>query len=275
MKTLYVGSPLLPLKVEGSKVAQTVESTLKKKNWHEFKLATLKLTLVPYFLFNYHYYKEKEANGEKIIESSVDGFLALNGTTVLIEKDAEKLIKDNLKDAMSEAPEIPFEEKETTIEKKEQEAVLQFKAAEYFGVPKTNVVISSTKKILVPFYETFVEVKEGTFDIKINAVNGEVMGIEKVPVREKGFVEVTKETIDDLKDPKQWVEYTKGLLVETGKYTHKKSKDVVGKVIAEKPKNENKGIEISNFSEIVTSKWFLILVVIIALFLIWLGISAI
>lgn len=277
---MYVGSPLLPLKLEGKKVAELLGTTLKSKNWHDFKLATLKLTLTPYFLFNYHYYKEKIENDQKIIESSVDGFLALNGASVKIEKGMEKIIKSSLKDSISDAPTIPFEEEETTIEKKEQNDVLQFKAAEYFHVPKENVVISSVKKVLIPFYETFVEVKEGTFKIKINAITGEMIGIEEVPEREKGFMEITKETLDDLKDPKKWVEYTKEMFVETGKYTHKKGKETI-KAIKDSPKKldtkakkeNNLDNQIENITSILTSNWFLILLIIAGLFLVWIGLN--
>jgi hypothetical protein len=268
----------LPLKVNGEQIAETLGSTLKKKNWHEFKLATLKLTLVPYFLFNYHYYIEKDTKGEKIIESSVDGFLALNGVSISIEKGMEKIIKASLKEAVNEAPSIPFEEKETIIEKREQEEVIKVKTAEYFKIPKQNLVISSAKKVFVPFYETFVEVKEGIFDIKINAVSGDTIGIEKVPEREKGFLEITEETINDLKDPQQWIEYTKGLLVETGKFTHKKGKHAVKAIadIQSKKNNEkNKGNNFDFVSETLTSNWLIILVILIALFFIWIGLQAI
>jgi hypothetical protein len=280
VKTLYVGSPLLPLKLEGKKVAELLGTTLKSKNWHDFKLATLKLTLTPYFLFNYHYYKEKVENDQKIIETSVDGFLALNGASVKIEKEMEKLIKSNLKESISDAPTIPFDEEETTIEKREQNDVLQFKTAEYFHVPKENVVISSVKKVLIPFYETFVEVQEGTFKIKINAVSGEMIGIEEVPEREKGFMEITKETLDDLKDPKKWLEYTKEMFVETGKYTQKKGKDAI-KSIKDSPKQLNKKSkkentldkQIENVTSILTSNWFLIILIIAGLFLVWIGLN--
>jgi hypothetical protein len=268
---LYVGSPLLPLKVTGKKVAKDIESSIKEKNWHEFKIATLKLSLVPYFLFNYHYFKEKEVNGEKIIESSVDGFLLLNGESVSVEKDLSNLVKSNIKDVSNEAPLIPFEEKETTIDKKEQSEIIQFKIAEYFHVPKENVVISNVKKVLIPFYETFVEVKEGIFNIKINAVDGKVYGIDEVPEREKGFVELTKETINDLKDPKKWIEYTKELLVESGKFTKNKGKKVsiiTSKKIIEKTKKKE---FLSSLTNMFMSNWFLILLIIIALFLIWVG----
>ena len=271
---MYVGDPLLPAKIGGKEVAETLSTVLKEKNWHEFKLATLKLTLVPYFLFNYHYYKEKEDEGEKIIESSVDGFLALNGVSVKVEEKTEKLILENINEAGNEAPKIEFEEKETNIDKREQDAVLQFKTAEFFGVPKNNVVISSAKRVLVPFYETFVEVKEGTFDIRINAITGDIDGIDKVPKREKGFVEITEDTLDDLKDPKMWLEYTKGLFAETGKYVGKKGKKLVdssGKKVIPKEKVQEAGIDFS----ILTNKWVLIAIMIIAVFLIWIGIQAI
>ncbi|MCX6801002.1 MAG: hypothetical protein NTZ73_02345 [Candidatus Diapherotrites archaeon] len=259
----------MPIKLVPADAVKSLDDIIrKKKRWHKFEIATLKLILVPYFYFNYHYFKEKEKGGEKIIESSVDGFLAMNGETLQIDEETTTLIKENIKAASAEAPGIEFEIIETGIEKKEQETVLKLKLAEYFQISKANVVISSTKKILLPLYKSFVTVEEGTFQVLINAVNGEISGIEKVPARERELIEITKETINELKDPAAWVEYTKGILFETKKI-------VVPKKMAEKSARESKksgsgegfSIDLNFFS----SKWILVLIMILALFVIYMA----
>ncbi len=259
---MFLGNPSLPVNMPVNEALEETQKILKEKNWLNFELGSLKLVLMPFFYFNYHYYREKENNGEKVIESSVDGFLALNGSELRINEDITDLIKNNLKTITNTAPEIEFEEKETSVEKREQDEVLKFKTAEFFQIPKDNVVISSARKLFVPFYETFITIEKNTFEIKINAVTKEIIGIEEVPEREKGFLEITKETIEDLSRPEGWIRYSKELLVGGSKK--------IPKVVSSKSSQEKKksfSMDLSFFS----TKWFLAIIIILALFLIFLA----
>ncbi len=263
---MFLGNPSLPLKVPVNEALAKVEKVLREKNWEDFSLGTMKLVLVPYFYFNYHYYKEKESSQGKIIESSVDGFLALNGVELHIEEGTAKIIQKNLKETTNNSPEIEFSELETSIGKKEQDEVLKFKVAEFFQIPKQNVVISSSKKYSLPLYETFITIGKETYQININAINGELIGIEKVPEREKGFVELTKEVIHDLSTPKGWLKYSKEMLIDAGK----KAKKLPKQKLLKNEKSVDKKVKI-NLS-ILSNKWVMILIILLALFLIFIAV---
>lgn len=265
MRALYLDNPALPTKIIPAEAVKLLDEIIrKKKNWHKFEIATLKLVLVPYFYFNYHYFREKEKNGEKIVESSTDGFLAMNAETLSMDEETTKLAKENIGSKTSEAPGIEFRIIESTVEKSEQSQVIAFKTAEYFKIPRANAIISGVKKIYLPVYESFVTVKEGTFQVRINAVSGKISGIEKVPEREKGIIEITKETINELKEPGAWAEYTRGILFETRKIVAPK------KSAEAEAKNKNGGgfsIDLSIFS----SKWVLILIMLLSLFVLYMA----
>ncbi|MEK6958636.1 MAG: hypothetical protein AABW59_01180 [archaeon] len=207
--------------VPHTEAEKEIREALNEKNWHDYKLAPLRLNLVPYFFFNYHYYLEEEKAGHRVIKHSVDGLLSINGHKITVDPDNVELIKSNLKKALSEAPNSDYDVKWNNIEKKEQDDVIKLKTAQFFGVPKENVVISNPKKIFMPFYVTQVTIKkekkeEDEYGITYNALSKDMGGLENIPLREKSAVEITRETLRDLKSPEKWLEYSAGVLLETG-----------------------------------------------------------
>ena len=211
---MYLGNPLLPITVTAESAEASLKKKLAQKNWHEYELAKLKLDLVPYFLFNYHYYIESDNGGKSTIKNTVHGTLAVDGHDISVREDLTDLIKYTWKKAVAEVPRDEFDEKWCNIEKKEQDEVLQLTTAEHFNVPKQNVVISSARKFFVPLYKTSVKLEEYEYQFIINAVDGTISGLKEVPVREKGYMEITKETVRELKSPKSWVKYSKEALTE-------------------------------------------------------------
>ena len=138
------------------------------------------------------------------------------------------------------------------------------KVAHFFKLPKETVVISSLKKCFLPVYETFITIGEKTHKINVNAYGeGNIVGVEDVADREKGFIELTKEALEELSTPKGWVNYSKGIVNEVGKSLSGNQKETT----APKEKNVNPGFDLSFFA----SKWFIVLIMILGLFLIYLA----
>ncbi len=205
---MYLGNPLLPIKITLADAIAKLNKEINKKNWYEFELSPLKLTLVPYFLFNYHYYIENDNEGKNVIKSTVHGILAVDGHEIKIRPDLVEILKHNWKNTMQEIPRGEFSEKYCNIDKNDQLEVLKLKTAQYFNVPKQNVVVSETRRLLVPFYRTNVNLNSKIYNLNINAVDGTIEGIKEIPERQKGYMEITKETFNELKDPKSWIMYS-------------------------------------------------------------------
>ena len=265
---MYLGNPLLPIQLKEKRAAAQVKQALSEKN-RELEIPSPKLVLSPYFLFNYHYFTEKDEQGEKIVAESRDGLLALDGNSLKIDVDIAKLIKKGMKSTSNEIPELDFEERETLVEKKQEENVLKLKTAEYFKINKSNVAISHAKRFFVPFYEYEITIGETKFALIINAADNPkkdsdivIAGIDSVPIREKGIMEVTQETLEDLTKPEAWIDYSKGLLRETSNLFVSEN----GKPIA-KEATQNTKVNAS----VLSSKWVLILIMLLALFIIYLA----
>ncbi len=259
---MYLGNPMLPVLLPVKEALQKVTKILKEKNWQDFEIGSMKLVLTPFFFYQYHYFLEEEKNNSKIVTQSVDGVISLNANSLKIDEKITKLIKNKSSEQNNTAPQVEFSQQESNLSKKQQEKVLIIKTAQHFSVPKENLVVSDIRQFLVPFYETQITIKSQTYSIVINAIDGGLSGVEKIPEREKGFLEITKETLEELTSPTAWVKYTKELLLDASSAVTVSSK----KVKIEK-KESFKPLNLS----FLESKWVLILIMILALLLIYLA----
>lgn len=263
---MYLGSPLLPTNVSVQKATQDLKEALEKKYWNEPEIINETLILVPYFLFNYHYYLEKQEEGSQKIKKAFDGVLAIDGHKIKIEEQMTDLIKYNWKKAQQNTPRQEFDEKWNNIDKKEQYEIIKLKTAEYFDVPKQNVIITSVRKILVPFYTFKVVCDEDEYKVKMNVVDGTFYGLKEVPAREKGTLEITKETLKELKKPSKWVEYSKEMVFGAANA----GKKVVNKTKIKTSQKNSASKTKTDFSFFARPE-ILILIMLLALLLIYLA----
>ena len=84
----------MPLSLSAKQALIKVETVLREKNWKDFDAGELKLVLIPYYLYNYHFYTRAEKEGEVFVQSSKDGVLALNGTSLKVEEKTVKIITE-------------------------------------------------------------------------------------------------------------------------------------------------------------------------------------
>ncbi|MGI6589268.1 MAG: hypothetical protein ACOX1V_01230 [Candidatus Iainarchaeum sp.] len=268
---MYLGNPLLPINISSSKAEELIKKELSKRNWVEFDIPPLKLNLVPCFLFNYHYYIESDNEGKNTIKSTVHGILAIDGHEIKLRPDLVELLKHNWKDTMQEVPRGEFVEKYCNISKNDQMEVIKLKVAHYFDIPKQNVVISDLRKLLVPFYKTTIKVNQIEYKLSINAVDGVIEGIKEVPNREKSYLEITKETINELKTPSNWIKYSKEVIGEVTSFVTRPPKKSVknkDKPNSTNSKQSNKKINFKVFE----SRAILLLIILLALLLIFVSI---
>ncbi|MDD4250824.1 MAG: hypothetical protein PHX27_01375 [Candidatus ainarchaeum sp.] len=266
---MYLGNPLLPSKTTIDEATSMVKKVLLEKNWVEIKKPKVRILLESYFFFNYHYFNESSSK-ENIIENSVDGLLAINAFTLLIDKEISDLIIKNSKDVSNVAPSIDFIKIKSIIDKKNAGEVIKLKVAEHFKVSKKNVVVSGIKKYMVSFYELTFNINKKDIVVLVNSVNGKIIDSTRIPVREKELMEVTKETLQELAHPNSWLKYTKEIFLEIGTKLSKKLK---------KGKQKNNVILIKDLKEknftkslaFLDSKLVWIIIILLAIFLIYLS----
>jgi len=205
---MFLGNPVFPISFQIEQVAETVETTIKKKNWKSFDRGEIKLVLTPFYIFYYDAVFEEEG---KTTKKSERGRLALNGETAELRKElAKSLPQEN--ELVKELPDqYPLVVRKPLFTKNEAEKIALLKTASLVGTNRDNIVLTGFQVIYYPMWIAFVTVAKQTYQLEISAITGEIFGEEKVPEREKGFVEITKETLSDLKRPGAWIEYSKGI----------------------------------------------------------------
>jgi len=221
---MFVGNPVFPISFNLEQVAGLVEETLRKKNWRAFEKGEIKLVLTPFYIFYYDAVVEEEgkATGEnrstgesrptgkgKASKESKRGRLALNGETAELGKEIAESMPEE-EELVKELPDTyPLIVRKPLFSKAEAEKIALLKTASMLGADRDNVILTGFKQIYCPMWIAFVTVAGQTRQLEISGVTGQVFGEEMVPVREKGFVEITKETLQELKEPGSWLRYSK------------------------------------------------------------------
>ncbi len=205
MKLKY-RAPALSIPLE--QISKIVASTLRKKHWHRFKTATLKLVYRPIWLLTYEAFFEE--NGVVVGETSgtiavdaVDGRIWEQIPTVLNEIPIE-MVKET-------RHEYKAEFLNPSLSKEDAKELARIKVSALLKIPKDNVKVVGGELILYPLWTVWVEVRQGTFRLDIDGVSGMLFGAEKVPERERGWYEITKEVLEELKTPSGWYKYLKML----------------------------------------------------------------
>lgn len=264
---MYLGNKMLPLNISFKEALSELKKILPEKNWNKYGFGAEELVLIPFFYYKFHYFLEKEKN----IEKTIDGLLSLNANKLEIDEKAKELIFKNLNlendnFLLNEAPQKKFIEKEIMVDKNQVNNLLKIKTAEFFKIPKENVTISKPKKYFIPFYKIKIKLAEKEYLVSVNANDKTFFGLNEIPEREKSFLEITNETLRDLTEPKNWLKYSKELLFEVKDSSKEKITKIKNKKITGK-KNKEEKIDLSFLS----SKWVLVIIMLLALFLIFLA----
>lgn len=182
-----------------------LENLLKDRNWHNFKVAEIKLVYVPFWKTSYIAFFEKVSDGQKIVSRTVSSKRALDNQLRFDDELLFLLGSSAVEKKPAHA--YPFEVVKAHIPENDAKKIVQIKLAEMLMLGKDNVIVSELEKFYFPKWVAFLEVAEGTYRIEVNAVNGKIFGREKVPLREKGWLEITSETLNELKEPEAWARY--------------------------------------------------------------------
>lgn len=186
-----------------------IESLINERHWSNFETTSIKLEFVPFYFFYCHFFKEEKGT---VVEEETKSFAFNASALELDEKTGELHKKNKPKEFEKPEAEYPFEFLEENCSLDEFKKIAVQKLSKNLKVPKQNIEVSGIKKVLVPIWIAFVSLpNKETHKIEVNAVNGKLLQEHKVPFREKGFIELTQETLSELKNPNAWIHYTKSV----------------------------------------------------------------
>ncbi len=172
-----------------------VQKAVAKKHWKKYDVSHIKLVYSPYWVFSF----------DVLAEGAVPtGKAALNAFTGELSEFVPTFLDRPLKKTREVGSECEVEA--TSVQQSEVKEAAAAKVAAHAGIKKESVVVSAVSKIYVPFYRIWLDLAEETYKVDVDACLGAPFGLENIPEREKGWEEVTAETIEKMKTPKGWVE---------------------------------------------------------------------
>jgi len=211
---MFLDRPAFSISFPLESCLEEVERLIKSKRWTKFEVAEIKLIYAPFFFFNYYSYLEekREDTDKAVVSDTAEGIMAMDAQTNVLDEGIAGLFQEEVPQTSHKpAQGYQFEVERALIGEKDAVKVAQIKMAKQLELPKENLLISGLKLVYVPIWVASVSVAEGTYKLEFNAVNGELMSEAEIPEREKGWLEVTGETLSELKEPGAWVRYTQSV----------------------------------------------------------------
>lgn len=223
---MILENPALTLNIGMQDILSILESTLKERNWTKFELANIKLTYVPYYIFNYDTLVEQEMQGQTFSQG-FSGLMAMNAVSGKLEPLLTQIMEEQPIDKEREiSHELQYEMQSPSIKGEEVKNTAQIKLAGQFNVGKNSLAISGVMLVYWPIWKIFVTLPNKKIQrIMIEAVSGYPMNIEEVPEREKTWMEVTGDTLQKLKTPSGWAELSKTAITTVGESVSSKPKE--------------------------------------------------
>lgn len=209
---MYLDSNALSVSFPLEEAVKLIDSLVKAKYWVDFKKGDLKLVYMPCWFFNYAAHKDSEKDKEKKTKIISSGRLSFLEFSHEFDESIVKLYSSFEKNVSNEASgQYPSDVQDSRLSKDELDSVIRVKLASDLDVSKDNITISALEKIYLPVWSVSVTLGEENYKTVISAVDGEIISEEEIPEKERGWLEITAETINDLKKPDAWLGYATGI----------------------------------------------------------------
>jgi len=211
---MFLSKQCFRISFSQEELQEVIENLLKEKFWHEFRIASTSLLFEPYYFFSYDAFFEQkqEETGALVVKDTESGTMALNAASGEFDENISELIEQEEPEILKNSPVpqgIESEIERIAVSEAEVKRIAPMRLAAKLETSKQNIEISNVKLAFVPFWIAKVEIKGQNYEIAVNAVNGSIASQDEIPCREKSLLELTGETIFELKKPSAWVDYSK------------------------------------------------------------------
>ncbi|MDO8428341.1 MAG: hypothetical protein Q7S92_03950 [Candidatus Diapherotrites archaeon] len=192
-------------------ITQTVSQVIQSKHWKDFVVEKPFLILVPFSVFEFEAFTEKIIEGKgNIVSNVIHKSTALNSVTLELNEELSNILLNASEYSLSENE--PYSLLKQKIESKELKSLALIRLSQKYSVDRTKIIILQFKEVYFPMWKIVCTIADHSLDIFVNSATGEVMNSETIPEREKGWMEITQETLNDLKNPQAWIIYSQEIM---------------------------------------------------------------
>lgn len=214
---MVLENPALTLSVGVQDILSILEAILNQRGWKDFELANLKLVYAPYYIFNYDILVEEEGEAGASSQGT-SGLMAMNAMNGKLEPSLVDMLESQpLQYEKEISHDLEYEIEKPAITAEELKSSGRLKLAAQFSIKKDAVSISGVRLVYWPIWTVFVELGHMVQKIEVDGVSGVSLNIEQVPEREKGWMEVTGETLQKMKSPSGWAALTASVTTAAGR----------------------------------------------------------
>lgn len=189
---------------------------LKQKNYSNFELQEYSFEFTPYYVFEFEAFSEKE----KIVSENFSGKTALNAFSKELEDIAEFFSGKMVQEIPGE---ISFKVLPEKLSGKDVEKLASIRLSKKLSVPKENIIVSEIEEFFLPKWIAKISLNGKNHSLKINLFTSKISSSPEIPLKEKNWKEITSETIEELKEPKAWIEYSSSIVKDTAAHPATKS----------------------------------------------------
>jgi hypothetical protein len=210
----FMESLVLPRRVSLEDAQGKIEGYFLQRGWSDVRYANLyrllDLSFVPYYFFHFDVLRV----GSK---SSVatHGFLALNALRNEFSSSFDSIKEDYSSLAVPVSDEDAGLVRVPSLSKGEANDIIKVRLASRFGVLPESVLVSGLDLVFVPFYKSVLKLGEDVYEFHLNAFSGSLVDVTGVPVRERDFEELLRETVRDVGSPSKWGSYFGEIFFDT------------------------------------------------------------
>ncbi len=190
---MLLDAPTFELRLTPESAIGTLQKGVAKKGWKKFEVQQIRLVYVPFYVF---FFDVTPTGGNPISAKT-----AINAYSGELNDFIPALLDQPLKKTKQTAEKYSPEVESTSISSAEIKDTAQAKVAAQVGVPRDQVAISAVSKYYFPFFRVWANVSDDQFKFDVDGCMGAAMGLDNVPGKEKGWNEVTSDTIDKMKTP--------------------------------------------------------------------------
>jgi hypothetical protein len=233
---MILSLPTYKLRIRLNDALGILDGIMKEKHWRKFDVASIKLVYEPYWLFNYDVYLEMKDQVKGTVSQTFGARMALNGVTGDLAPEIVRVIESQPVETEKQiSHSIEFDVEKLSIKEEEIKNVAKVKIAGQVGIGKEGVVVSGLRAIYLPVWRVFASIKgKGTYRIDIDGLMGLPYNYQQVPERERGVLEITQETLEELKNPAAWGKYAKKAIGMVEKKGKGESQSIIQKIGLEK-----------------------------------------
>ena len=190
---MLLDAPTFELKLSPELAIGILQKGVAKKGWKSFEVQQIRLVYVPFYLFSFDVTPAGQA--------PVSAKTAINAYSGELNDFVSAFLDQPLKKTKQTAEKYEPEVESTSISPAEVKETAQAKVAAQVGMPRDQVTISAVSKLYIPFFRVWANVNEEQFKFDVDGCLGAALGLDNVPGKQKGWGDVTSETIDKMKTP--------------------------------------------------------------------------